>query len=266
MGQPRLNKIKGISGKRFGRLVALYPNYLEVNGTLERDKDGSGSTKWVCKCDCGKIAFVSVARLGAGTQSCGCLSLGIDSSKNHRERLEGKQFGLLTVLEQDFTKVGKGAHWKCRCACGSEKVVISSTYSLKSGSQWHCGCKHRSKYEDDGAIACFNGLYRRYQKTAEDYGREFSLTKDEFRYLTNQPCFFCGKEPSQKSKGTTLKVTYIYTGIDRKDNTKGYTPENSIPCCKVCNSMKSDSTYEEFLRQIEKIYLRRVSANKESKV
>jgi hypothetical protein len=30
------------------------------------------------------------------------------------------------------------------------------------------------------------------------------------------------------------------------DNTKGYTKENCVPCCKICNRLKSDLTKEEF--------------------
>lgn len=37
-----------------------------------------------------------------------------------------------------------------------------------------------------------------------------------------------------------LYFLYFYNGIDRLDNTKGYTPENSVACCKHCNSLKGD--------------------------
>jgi hypothetical protein len=35
-------------------------------------------------------------------------------------------------------------------------------------------------------------------------------------------------------------------GLDRKDNSGGYTPENTVPCCKDCNSLKSNTlSYDE---------------------
>lgn len=52
-----------IAGKRFGRLIAL-----------ERIPPESGTrSKWICKCDCGNVATVSVSNLRNGhTTSCGC--------------------------------------------------------------------------------------------------------------------------------------------------------------------------------------------------
>jgi 5-methylcytosine-specific restriction endonuclease McrA len=42
--------------------------------------------------------------------------------------------------------------------------------------------------------------------------------------------------------------TFLYSGIDRKDNEKGYTEENCVPCCKRCNGIKGEwLSYEEML-------------------
>ena len=57
--------IADISGRRFGRLVALYPT--------ER-RDGRGSVYWRCRCDCGNTANITEASLTHGNaRSCGCL-------------------------------------------------------------------------------------------------------------------------------------------------------------------------------------------------
>lgn len=53
-----------VTGKRFGRLVAL----------RSTDVSKSGGYLWECRCDCGKIAKVGVGYLNFGkTKSCGCL-------------------------------------------------------------------------------------------------------------------------------------------------------------------------------------------------
>ncbi len=63
-----------ITGKRFGRLVALYP-------TDNRDK--KGFVIWHCKCDCGKETDASYNSLKYGNQvSCGC------QKKEHDKKLE----------------------------------------------------------------------------------------------------------------------------------------------------------------------------------
>lgn len=43
------------------------------------------------------------------------------------------------------------------------------------------------------------------------------------------------------------------SGLDRRDNTMGYTPTNAVPCCYRCNVMKADLTLEEFYEQCERI-------------
>lgn len=53
-----------ITGKRFGRLVALQP-------TEERRSEG---VVWKCRCDCGTICYTTVSELNRRTtRSCGCL-------------------------------------------------------------------------------------------------------------------------------------------------------------------------------------------------
>lgn len=67
------------------------------------------------------------------------------------------------------------------------------------------------------------------------------ITIEEFTELINQLCVYCGGENITK-------------GIDRVDNFKGYTKENSVSCCKKCNYMKNTWSKEEFLFHIQKIY------------
>lgn len=57
-------KAKDITGYRFGRLTALYPS---------EKRDLNGSVIWICQCDCGNIAEVSISGLLNGNNiSCGC--------------------------------------------------------------------------------------------------------------------------------------------------------------------------------------------------
>jgi hypothetical protein len=60
----RRSPAKDISGKRYGRLVALEPT----------DKRKGSSVVWLCKCDCGNICEASTTSLSTGgRKSCGCL-------------------------------------------------------------------------------------------------------------------------------------------------------------------------------------------------
>ena len=54
-----------------------------------------------------------------------------------------------------------------------------------------------------------------------------------------KPCVYCGDSGK--------------VGLDRINNEKGYTEENSAPCCKTCNFMKKAMTKEEFINHIIRI-------------
>ena len=105
-------------------------------------------------------------------------------------------------------------------------------------------------------------MYWEYKDKATKRGYTFLLARDEFRQLTQQPCIYCGKQPSMEkrsraytiSKKNKLNTTpYVYSGIDRKDNARGYILDNCVPCCKTCNFMKGQLSYTEFLEHIERI-------------
>lgn len=54
-------------------------------------------------------------------------------------------------------------------------------------------------------------------------------------------CHYCGESDWRK------------LGCDRIDNSKPHTPENCVPCCGYCNTKKSITPYDEFMRKIGKI-------------
>jgi hypothetical protein len=87
---------------------------------------------------------------------------------------------------------------------------------------------------------------------------EFSLEKEVFRALTKENCYYCDTPPSRVfRRGPSQKQfngDYTFNGIDRVDNTKGYTVDNCIPCCLACNYSKLDRTHSDFLYWIKKIY------------
>lgn len=62
-----------ITGRRFGRLTALY-----------RDGWSNGwQAMWVCRCDCGKVVRVHKNNIMSGrTRSCGCLQRELLAERN----------------------------------------------------------------------------------------------------------------------------------------------------------------------------------------
>jgi hypothetical protein len=54
----------------------------------------------------------------------------------------------------------------------------------------------------------------------------------------------------------------VYNGIDRVKPDAGYIPSNCVPCCGVCNFMKRNHTYREFLFHCAKIIKHREALEK----
>ena len=55
-------------------------------------------------------------------------------------------------------------------------------------------------------------------------------------------------------KGKRINDT-VLMGIDRKDNTLGYTLENSVPCCPTCNFAKRGLSVIEFIEWARRVYI-----------
>lgn len=163
--------------------------------------------------------------------------------------LSNKVFGLLTVVHFDKSVPKLGALWVCKCSCGGEAVVPGKR--LTHGDTRSCGCRRRKSLPDGEAAR--NEVYREYKSGADKRGLSFDLSVEEFENLTQRPCVYCGTEKSNRERHTHKYAPFFYNGIDRVDPTVGYNVGNCVPCCRVCNRMKSDMTKSDFLDHIARI-------------
>lgn len=67
---------------------------------------------------------------------------------NGRLDLAGQRYGKLTVLEP-AENLGKQTAWRCRCDCGKEAIVRTS--SLRCGHTASCGCLKQTIVHGAGA-------------------------------------------------------------------------------------------------------------------
>jgi hypothetical protein len=166
--------------------------------------------------------------------------------------LTGKRFGRLVVQERVLC--GEHVTWLCKCDCGGTKIVRGQ--SLRQGRCKSCGCLHKESTRPNklaSGEAAMNILYSRYRRDASNRGYAWSLSKDCFESVTKKNCYYCGVPPSSVFTRVALNGEYVYNGIDRIDNSLGYTEENVVPCCSTCNRMKSDMSKDSFLSHVEKI-------------
>lgn len=173
-------------------------------------------------------------------------------NKNTKDIL-GQRFGRLVAIKYvgSITEHKRSA-WLFKCDCGNEKVITYNDVSV--GRTKSCGCIWREKHQHPKGDANFNQIIYSYKRHAKERNLSFDLSKDEFKILTQQNCYYCGDPPSQSHAGTRQNGVYIYNGIDRIDNTKGYILDNCVSCCGNCNKLKLNRSNMDFLLSIKKIY------------
>lgn len=173
--------------------------------------------------------------------------------------LRDKRFGKLVVVGVDGAASSGGLRWLCRCDCGREKSILGDSLRKKNGTR-SCGClvaeRTREVFEErrriSGAYGSgFRRLYNRYRFRAKYEKLPFCLSEEVVATISRRSCHYCGALPAQimEPDGTP----WIYNGLDRVDNARGYVPENVVSCCRVCNEMKLDRSVNDFLKHVRAI-------------
>lgn len=144
--------------------------------------------------------------------------------------MTGNRCGRLTVIGYECTKEDGHAMWKCICDCGKEVIVDGR--SLRSGNTKSCGCYNRER-----STARIVALNRTHGWTNT---RLFRIWGQIINRCKNQNasnfCDYGGRNISVCQEWATsfeafrnwaLSAGYADNlSIDRKNNEKGYCPEN----------------------------------------
>ncbi len=166
----------------------------------------------------------------------------------------GNKYGALTVLSFNKYEIRKGSKtrrlfWNVKCECGTKKIIENS--NLISNKKESCGCD-RKKINAAG-LSVLND----YKSSAKARNISFLLSNELFFELVSSNCFYCNSEPSLIKKRVIKNKNndgdFIHNGIDRVNNKKGYTSDNCVPCCKICNFAKNKFNIEEFSNWIKNL-------------
>lgn len=139
--------------------------------------------------------------------------------------LTGKRFGRLVVINRCGSDKHQKALWLCVCDCGNDRVA--ATGNLRSGQSVSCGCWMREKVSINNSkhgltrtseYSTWQGMIQRCTDpnaiSYKNYGRRGVRVCD--RWLKSFNNFFEDMGPKPTPKHT----------LDRKDNNKGYSPDN----------------------------------------
>jgi hypothetical protein len=174
-------------------------------------------------------------------------------------QIQNIRFGRLVAKEISSeasidSKGRKKLLWRCVCDCGKEVVI--PTASLIAGNTRSCGClrdeqfsriAHRGRWALPEGECARNNLYCSYAKGAAKRAMVWELSRENFQKMISDNCYYCGLPPQNITRYQHVKSQIKYNGIDRVDNSKGYTLDNSVPCCKTCNLMKMKISKDEFI-------------------
>ena len=162
--------------------------------------------------------------------------------------LTGQTFGFLTVVR--ITNKRNSTNkllWECVCTCTRNTCakVIFVPYQplilgLTTSCQWH---------QHDRAIHPAIRLYfSQVRSRAAHRKYTFELTLRQFINAVKLPCHYCNSNNDIKLiHNRTKRWALRANGIDRWDNCLGYTVENSVPCCWLCNQLKRAMTAQEYI-------------------
>lgn len=115
--------------------------------------------------------------------------------------------------------------------------------------KWQRANPDRAKEIYNKTIRGIKNRTTRGKHQANRRGLEWAITENELQKLREQPCHYCAAPLHETGHG-----------LDRKDNAKGYTAGNVVPCCATCNKVKGPHlTYDEMCVAMDAILrLRRI--------
>lgn len=187
------------------------------------------------------------------------------SSHSNAAKLIGTRFTRLIVVARSSKESptnprwkSKGAFWVCHCDCGN--VTIASTANLRNGHVKSCGCYQRERTSETRkaeaqqrfGLSARKRAYAVYVRNARYRNYEFEISLEQFLELSQKECYYCGAGPSNISRNQSNNGDYIYNGLDRMDNSKGYLIDNVVPCCFTCNIAKAGKSISDFLAWIHR--------------
>lgn len=179
--------------------------------------------------------------------------------------LTNKRFERLLVIKPTKDRRKGLVIWECLCDCGNLCYIVSA--DLIHGSTRSCGCLRFGSIVRNNTKCFLNK--KSWIKYTIDKARyrlknttlEFTLTLEQWEDLVQKECVYCLSKPNRPYLTKEDGIIYL-NGIDRVDNTQGYTPENCVPCCTICNRAKNgmpEVEFKEYVKQTVRNHILKMS-------
>lgn len=179
------------------------------------------------------IKYCDIARgcftiLETGKSKCvSCLE---NANQSEKKCIQVRQ-----TIHTAINKVQNTIHQIC-VGCGKDFEKYMTRYKRPSKLCKHCN-ENQKKQDDKRKDRVRNyreerfenipQFFKDYVLSAKERGYSMDLQFDDFKVMVLSPCYYC-----------KIQKEGEVNGIDRVDNSKGYTKENCVACCQSCNRMK----------------------------
>jgi hypothetical protein len=236
-----MSKYNNFEGKKFGEWLVL-----------ERAEcDSAGSTRYKCRCSCGKEKIMRAAEL-VKRNRC------VDCSRKQRkyQDLVGKKFGNWLVLELTTGKYRNETKYKCECQCVKKTISTIRPMALITGASTKC----KFCLGDNNKRNCWTGCgdisgHKWSKITHGAKTRDIPLTISvEYAWSLflqqNKQCALSGLLLSFDTNARTFDGT---ASLDRIDSAKGYIEGNVQWIHKNIQQMKWNYDENYFLQMCKKI-------------
>ena len=163
--------------------------------------------------------------------------------------MTGRVVGRLLVIEE----CGRDAHgealWRCRCECGKEVVVRGS--DLRSEKTTSCGCYRRERSDEAHTThgMCKTRLYHVWTSMLQRASVRKGADEKKKRFYQDRGITICDEWlVFENFRDWALSHGYKEDlQIDRRDNDKGYCPENCrwVTCKENNNNRRNTIRLED---------------------
>lgn len=164
----------------------------------------------------------------------------------------------------------------CECGCGGIPTVAKKSYH-KTGTV--AGQPNRFILGHWGRIAGshdhlrkrpYEHMYNLVLKTSRERGLDSNISYEDYISFVNKQCFYCSDILVWHQHVHSKKEKRSAHNLDRKDSSIGYSKDNCVACCGLCNMTKGNRySHEEFVLLGETIRrireLRNEKNNRQSK-
>lgn len=176
--------------------------------------------------------------------------------------LTNLRFGNLLCIEFCYKQTRYGNRikaWKCLCDCGN--FCYPRIGSITKQGQTSCmSCSRRRTAKANilkENLSIKNRVYRNYKRAAIARSLCFDLSFNEFFSIVKRNCYYCGQAPTEYPSDKHNKISkevFVRNGVDRKNNSIGYTTENCVASCSICNRAKMTLDEKPFVEWVSKVY------------